>query len=212
VTVKNREPSSSVVFYRFVKWSIVNPILYTYFRGQVYGAEKIPQSGSYIVVCNHASNLDPPIIGVAAPRPVSFMAKEELFHVPVLKTAIALCGAYPVKRDASDLAAIKSAIKFIEKGWLSGIFLGGTRTDNGKIDAPKLGAALIAAKTQTPLIPASIWGTEKMQKSANIFLPTPITVRFGDIIPPPKSRKKEDLQAITEQCAKAINEMHVLGR
>lgn len=211
MTVKNREPSSSVVFYRFVKWSIVNPVLYTYFRGKVYGAEKIPLSGSYILVCNHGSNLDPPIFGVASPRPVSFMAKEELFHVPFLKTAIALCGAYPVKRDASDLAAIKSAIKFLDRGWLSGIFLQGTRTPDGKISEPKLGAALIAAKTQTPLIPASIWGTEKLQKSSTI-VPTPITVRFGDIIPPPQSRKKDDLQAVTEQCAKAIDEMHALGR
>jgi 1-acyl-sn-glycerol-3-phosphate acyltransferase len=212
VTIKNREPSSSLLFYRLVKWSVVNPILYTYLRGKVYGAEKIPQSGSYIIVCNHASNIDPPIFGVAAPRPVSFMAKEELFSVPLLKTVISLCGAYPVKRDASDLAAIKAAIKYIESGWLSGIFLGGTRTADGKIDDPKLGAALIAAKTQTPLIPASIWGTEKLQKSSNILKPTPVTVRFGDIIPPPQSKKKEDLKAVTEKCIQVIEAMHAMGR
>jgi 1-acyl-sn-glycerol-3-phosphate acyltransferase len=210
--VKNCELFSNLLFYRLVKWLIIHPILYTYFRGQIYGAEKIPQSGSYIVVCNHASNLDPPILGAAISRPISFMAKEELFRVPILKTAIALCGAYPVKRDAGDLAAIKSAIKSIDRGWLSGIFLGGTRTNDGRISDPKLGAALIAAKKQIPLIPASIWGTQKSQKSPNIWLPTPITVRFGDLIPPPRSSKKEDLQTVTEQCAKAINKMHAMGR
>jgi 1-acyl-sn-glycerol-3-phosphate acyltransferase len=210
--VKNREFPSNSVFYHLVKWLIVNPFLYTYFRGQVYGIEKIPQSGSYIVVCNHASNLDPPILGAVISRPTSFMAKEELFRVPLLKTAIALCGAYPVKRDGGDLAAIKSAIESIDRGWLSGIFLGGTRTNDGKINDPKLGAALIAAKTQTPLIPASIWGTQKSQKSPNIWLPTPITIRFGDIISPPQSSKKKDLETVTEQCTKAINEMHAMGR
>lgn len=212
MTVRNREPLSSLVFYRLVKWSIVNPILYTYFRTKVYGAEKIPRTGAYIVVCNHASNLDPPILGVAARRPISFMAKEELFRVPVLNKIISFCGAYPVKRDTSDLAAIKAAIKFIEQGWLSGIFLGGTRTADGKISQAKLGAALIAAKTQTSIIPASIWGTQKVQKSSTIFNPTPITVRFGDIIAPPQSKKKEDLKTVTEQCIKVIEAMHALGR
>ncbi|WP_144869705.1 1-acylglycerol-3-phosphate O-acyltransferase [Hyella patelloides] len=191
---------------------MVNPILYTYFRGRVYGAEKIPRSGSYIVVSNHASNLDPLILAVAVCRPVSFMAKEELFRIPVLKKAIALCGGYPVKRDTSDLAAIKSAINFINQGWLSGIFLEGTRTTDGKINDPKLGAALIAAKTETPLIPASIWGTEKVEKSPTILRPTPITIRFGDTIAPPTSRKKADLQAVTEHCTKVIHQMHALGR
>ncbi|GAB4549563.1 MAG: lysophospholipid acyltransferase family protein [Pleurocapsa sp.] len=212
LTLKNREPLSSLVLYRFAKWSILSPMLNIYFRGRVYGIENIPQSGSYIVVCNHASNLDPPILGISTCRPVSFMAKEELFHVPVLKNLIYLYGAYPVKRTAGDRAAIKSAIKFLNQGWLVGIFLEGTRTNDGKVNEPKLGAALIAAKTQTPIIPASIWGTEKNNASSNLIFPTPITIRFGEIIPPPQSKKKEDLQAYTDGLAEIINQMHALGR
>ena len=212
MTLRNREPFSSLVLYRFTKWSIINPILYSYFRMRVYGAEKIPQSGSYIVVCNHASNLDPPILGVAVNRPISFMAKEELFKVPLFKKILLTYGSYPVKRDASDLAAIKSAIKYLNQGWLAGIFLEGTRTDNGQITDPKLGAALIAAKTQAPLIPASIWGTDKVSAQNHRLLPNPITVRFGDSIAPPKSKKKADLQELTAHCAQIINQMHSLGR
>ena len=208
ITVEHREPFSSLVVYRLIKWSIVSPIFYTYFRGQIYGAEKVPQSGSYIIVSNHASNLDPPLIGIAARRPVAFMAKEELFRIPGFKTLITLCGAYPVRRDASDIAAIKSAIKYINQGWLVGIFLEGKRTTDGKINNPKLGAALIAAKTQTPLIPVSISGTEKAIIDTQTILPKPIIVRFGDIIPPPKSKNKADLQAVTQHCAEAINQMH----
>lgn len=212
MTASNREPFSSLVLYHLLKWSIISPIFHTYFRGRIYGAEKIPQSGSYIIVSNHASNLDPPILGIAVRRPISFMTKEELFDVPVLKQIITLYGGYPVKRDATDIAAIRSAIKFLDRGWLAGIFLEGTRTPNGKINEPKLGAALIAAKTKSPLIPASIWGTDKISSNSNILQPTAIAIRFGEIIPPPQSKKKADLQAVTDYCAKTINEMHSLGR
>ena len=212
MTVRNREPFSSLVLYRFTKWSIINPILYSYFRLRIYGAEKIPQSGSCIVVCNHASNLDPPVLGIAVNRPVSFMAKEELFKIPLFRNILLTYGSYPVKRDASDLAAIKSAINYLNQGWLAGIFLEGTRTNDGKVIDPKLGAALIAAKTQAPLITASIWGTDKISAQKRGLLPTPITVRFGDLIPPPKSKKKADLQKLTAHCAQVINEMHALGR
>ena len=208
MTVKNREPFSSLVVYRLIKWSIVSPIFNTYFRGRIYGAEKVPQSGSYIIVSNHASNLDPPFLGIAVSRPIAFMAKEELFQIPALKTLITLCGAYPVKRDVSDITAIKSAINFINRGWLAGVFLEGTRTTDGKIEDPKLGAALIAAKTQTPLIPVSISGTEKANTNSKFVLPKPVTIRFGDAIDPPKSRKKAELQAVTQHCTRVINQMH----
>lgn len=211
MTAQNREPFSSLVLYHLLKWSIISPIFHTYFRGRIYDADKIPQSGSYIIVSNHASNLDPPILGIAVRRPISFMTKEELFVVPVLKQIITLYGGYPVKRDAIDLAAIRSAIKYLDRGFLAGIFLEGTRTPDGKINEPKLGAALIAAKTQTPLIPASIWGTDKISSKSNLF-PQAIAIRFGDVIPPPKSKKKADLQAVTDYCAQTINQMHSLGR
>ena len=217
MTERNREPFPSLIPYYLLNWGIVSPLLYAYFRGCVYGVEKIPRSGTYIIVCNHASNVDPPIIAVSARRPVSFMAKEELFSVPVIKTILPLCGAYPVKRKAQDISAIKSAIKFINQGWLAGIFLGGTRTVDGKIVDPKLGAALISAKTQTPIIPASIWGTAKADQNNNSkglfgLVANPVTVRFGDIIPPPSSKKKDELQAYTDRCCQIINEMHALGR
>lgn len=211
MTEKNREPLSSLVLYHFLKWSLIAPVFHTYYRGRIYRAENIPQNGSFIIVSNHASNLDPPLIGIAVRRPIAFMAKEELFRTPGFKQLITACGAYPVKRNSSDRSALKSAIKYLNDGWLAGIFLQGTRTDNGKIDDPKLGAALIAAKTQSPLIPASIWGTEKEQPSSSI-LPHAITIRFGEPIPYPESTKKADLQAVTNKCTDAINKMHDLGR
>lgn len=210
---KEREPVASLILYHLFKWSFVSPLLHTYFRGKIYGAEKVPQSGALIAVCNHASDFDPPILSNCLLRPVSYMAKEELFRVPLLKQGIKLYGAYPVKRGTSDRIAIKAAMKALENGWVVGIFLDGTRSCDGKINNPKLGAALIAAKTQVPLIPVSLWGTEKIfRKGSPIPKPVPITIRIGDVIEPPQSTKKGELQEITHKCADIINQMHSLGR
>ena len=114
---KSREPLSSLVLYRCAKWSVITPFFTTYFRGRVYGLNKVPQSGPVIVVSNHGSYFDPPILSTCLCRPVSFMAKEELFKVPGLKQIIELYGAYPVKRGAGDRSAIKAGTTIFEK-WL----------------------------------------------------------------------------------------------
>ena len=210
---KNREPFASWASYHLLKWLLVSPALHTYFRIRIYGAEKVPQLGGLIAVSNHASYFDPPLLSNCVRRPVAFMAKEELFKTPGLKQAIELYGAYPVKRNTSDRAALRAATKALESGWIAAVFLQGTRSKDAKISDPKLGAAWIAAKAQVPLLPVSLWGTEKViSKSFPFIKPVPITVRIGDVIAPPASTKKADLQTVTEQCASAINALHDLGR
>ncbi|MGD1918454.1 MAG: lysophospholipid acyltransferase family protein [Pleurocapsa sp.] len=210
---KNREPLASWASYHLLKWSLVSPLLHTYFRIKIYGAEKVPQSGGLIAVSNHASYFDPPLLSNCVRRPVAFMAKEELFKTPGLKQAIELYGAYPVKRSTGDRAALRAATKALESGWIAAVFLQGTRSNDGRVTDPKLGAAWIAAKTQVPLLPISLWGTEKVISKGFPFVkPVPVTVRIGDIIAPPSSSKKDDLKAVTEQCASAINTLHDMGR
>ena len=210
---KNREPLISLMLYHAFKWSVVSPMLHLYFRGKIYGAEQVPKEGPLLVVSNHASNFDPPIVSCSVRRPVAFMAKEELFDVPVLGQAIRLYGAYPVNRLSADRSAIRSALQCLEQGWATGVFLQGTRTPDGKITQPKLGAALIAAKAKAPLLPVSLWGTEKIeQKGSAIPQLVPVTVRIGEIIPPPSSSSKDELEAVTQKCTTAINALHDLGR
>lgn len=210
---KEREPIESLVLYHLFKWSVVSPMLHVYFRGQIYGADKVPQEGPLVVVSNHASDFDPPIVSNCMKRPVAFMAKEELFRVPVLKQAIQLYGAYPVRRGTSDRAALRSALSYLEEGWATGLFLTGTRTPDARIRDPKLGAALIAAKAEAPILPVSLWGTEAIvQKNALLPKPVPITVRIGDPIDPPPSTKREDLEAVTQKCVEVIHAMHDMGR
>ena len=210
---QNREPFISLALYHLFKWSIVNPTLHGYLRGRIYGDKKVPMAGPLIVVANHASYFDPPVLASCLRRPVSFMAKESLFEVPVLAPAIRAYGAYPVKRGSADRSAIRAALQQLENGWAVGIFLEGVRTPDGRVPGPKLGAALIAAKAQVPLLPVSLWGTEKiLRKGSALPRPAPVTVRIGDAIAPPATTDKTELQAITQRCADEIHTLHDLGR
>lgn len=211
--MSDREPIASLMLYYAFKWSIVSPVLHGYLRGRVYGAENVPNSGPLVVVSNHASDFDPPILSCSLRRPVAFMAKEELFKIPFLKQGIELYGAYPVKRGSADRSAIRAATNCLSKGWAVGLFLQGTRTIDARIPEPKLGAALIAAKANVPILPVSLWGTEAIfVKGSSIPRPVPVTVRIGEIIDAPTSSKREELEAITQQCAAAIHALHDLGR
>jgi 1-acyl-sn-glycerol-3-phosphate acyltransferase len=210
---RDREPPVNLLWYHLFKWSVVSPMLGLYFRGRVYGVDQVPKTGPLIVVANHASDFDPPLLSAAVRRPVSYMAKEELFKVPVLSQAIRLYGAYPVKRGSADRSAIREALKQLEQGWAVGIFLQGTRTPDGRVPEPKIGAALIAAKAQAPLLPVSLWGTHRVfKKGSSLPRPVPLTIRMGAPIDPPPSTDRDGLEAITAQCAAEIHRLHDLGR
>lgn len=207
-----REPLSSLILYTTLKWSLVQPLYSSYFRGRVAGLENIPKKGGFIAVSNHASNLDPPIIANGVCRPMAFMAKEELFRIPILKQFIQTYGAYPVQRGKSDRSAIRAALKALQQGWGVGIFIQGTRTKDARVTAPKPGAALIAAKAQVPLIPMGLVGSEKIFKGKSLFpRPTPITLHIGEAIAPPTKTTKTNLATTTQLCAERINALHDLG-
>lgn len=211
--VSLREPRSSLALYYLFKWSAVAPCFRFYLRGQVHGTEHVPYTGPVVVVSNHASDFDPPLVSCCVGRPVAFMAKEELFRVPLLGPAIRLYGAYPVRRGASDRQAIHAALAYLHQGWATGVFLQGTRTPDGRVTDPKLGAALIAAKAQAPLLPVCLWGTEAIRPAGRGWPRcVPVTVRIGPVQPPPPSSQRADLEATTQACATLLNHLHDLGR
>ena len=192
--------------YRLVSYLLVFPIFRGLFRGCTFGNENVPHQGAVVVVANHGSHLDPPLLGHALGRPVAFMAKAELFRIPLLGAIIRACGAYPVKRGASDREAIRMATARLGEGWAIGVFLDGTRQANGRVNAPMPGAALLAARSDAPLLPVAIINSHRaLGKRGQLPRLIPIQLRIGKPIPPPSSRRKQDLEATSAELQKRIN-------
>jgi len=162
-----------VWFYSFAK-AIVSPLYRIGFRLRVEGLENVPREGSVILCANHASLHDPLMVGVAAPRQVHFMAKEELFRIPGLRTLIRWLGAFPVKRGHPDRAALKQAIKVLQEGGCFGVFPEGTRARDDHLGKAQPGTAYLALKTGATVIPVGV------SSSYRLFQPT--LVRFGKAV------------------------------
>ena len=197
------EPSLT---YRLVSGLLVFPLFRCLFRGSTHGLEHVPKDGPLVVASNHGSHLDPPLLGHALGRPVAFMAKAELFAVPLLGSVIRACGAYPVRRGASDREAIRTATAKLDEGWATGVFLDGTRQANGRVNNPLPGAALLAARSGAPLLPVAIVNSHRALGSGRIWPRlVPLQLRVGAPIPPPASRRRPDLDATTALLKERIN-------
>ncbi len=200
--------SLNKITYQFISKVIVFPIFRFIFRGELSGANNIPDQNSFIIVSNHGSLLDPPFLGHALGRKVSFMAKQELFKIPILSQIIKACGAYPVKRGLVDKNSIIIASKKLFNNEIIGIFIDGTRQKDGFVSKPKNGAALIASKTKKLLLPVAIINSHRLVRF-KFFLPffNKVIIKIGKPINYPLSTSKID---ITETTIKLKNEINFL--
>ncbi len=206
INQKNKPRQSFV--YACVSYLFVFPIFRFLFRGKTIGISNVPKTGGVVVVSNHGSHLDPPILGHALSRPVAFMAKSELFSIPILSFIISACGAYPVKRGAGDREALRKASDRLNEGWATGVFLDGTRQENGRVNDPKAGAALLSARTGCPILPVAIVNSHRAFPKGSFFPRfVSIYLKVGELIQPPSTRKKEDLVSTTKEIQLAINSM-----
>jgi len=196
------------LIYQLVSKLFVLPIYKFVFRGQLLGKENIPQKNSFIMVSNHGSLLDPPLLGHALARNISFMAKAELFKIPLLGFVIKACGAYPVKRGIVDKNTIKTACKKLSDNNCIGIFIDGTRQKNGRVNKPKQGAALLSFKNQKILLPAAIVNSHKLIRF-KFFIPlfSKIVIKVGKPVQPPQSSSRDDLNFVTKDLQDKINNL-----
>lgn len=146
-------------------WRSAFKVIYGWIYGiKIYGREHFPKEGAVIVASNHISNNDPPICGLALPRHVSFMAKEELFRNPILRTIITWLGAFPVRRGGVDKIAIRHAMGILKEGRVLGIFPEGTRQRSGKLGRFHDGVASMALRTGVPVVPMALIGSDRLQR------------------------------------------------
>ena len=196
------------LIYQLVSKLFVLPIYKFVFRGHLIGRENIPQQNSFIMVSNHGSLLDPPLLGHALGRNISFMAKAELFKIPLLGFIIKACGAYPVKRGIVDKNTIKTACKKLSNDNSIGIFIDGTRQKNGRVNKPKQGAALLAFKNQKLLLPVAIVNSHRLIRF-KFFIPlfSKIVIKVGKPVQPPQSSSRDDLNSVTIYLQDKINNL-----
>tara|TARA_Y100000813_G_scaffold188945_1_gene163637 strand:- start:98 stop:718 length:621 start_codon:yes stop_codon:yes gene_type:complete len=196
------------LIYQLVSKLFVLPVYKFVFKGQLVGRENIPQHDSFIMVSNHGSLLDPPILGHALGLNISFMAKAELFKIPILGFVIKACGAYPVKRGIADKNTIKIACKKLSNDSSIGIFIDGTRQKNGRVNKPKHGASLLAFKNQKILLPVAIVNSHKLIRF-KFFIPffSKIIIKVGKPVQPPKSSSRDDLNSVTMHLQDKINNL-----
>ena len=180
-----------------------------FFRGEVAGLENIPATGAFIVASNHASHLDPPLIGAVATRQMAFFARKTLWRPGIPAWWMTTVGAIPVDRGGADLAAIKRVIITLNAGRPIALFPEGTRSADGKLQPAKSGVGLIACKTGVPVVPCHIFNSHIAYGRDGSFRPgTQVHIVFGRPLLPAdydvESDGKERFQRASERIMKVI--------
>ncbi|HWO93345.1 MAG TPA: lysophospholipid acyltransferase family protein [Dehalococcoidia bacterium] len=192
--------------------TVVRGLAFAFTRWRVEGREHVPREGSVILVANHITNLDPPILATATHRHVTYMAKQELFDLPVIGFVFRLYGAFSVRRFEADLAALRQAQNVLKGGQVLGMFPEGTRSRGSGLGAPYPGAALIALRSNALIVPAAITGTERLMGLGLILFPFTrprITVRFGEPFRLPQTARPrpDDIKRGSMQIMRSIAEL-----
>jgi len=137
---------------------ICRPLAAALFDLRFSGVSNVPRTGGVLLLSNHQSFLDPVMLALPLPRPMSFLAKAELFDVPVFGWLIRQLNAFPVRRGEGDVAAVRQAIRRLREGHVLTIFPEGTRTRDGEIGPIQPGVAMIVRRAGVPVVPAVIDG------------------------------------------------------
>lgn len=191
------------MLYYFAR-AILIPFVYLLFRPKVKGKENIPMEGSIIIYSNHTSIFDPIILGCLLPRKIYFMAKQELFKFNFIGALLKKLGAFPVKRGAADISAIKTALRLLRNGKVFGIFPEGTRSKSGNMQNFTHGVAAIAHKSRAVVVPASIIGSYKLFRSIQVIIGEPLNLEKHYY----QKSSSELLEQMSNEMSDALKELH----
>ena len=178
-----------------------------YFRLESRGADHVPRQGPVLLVANHSSALDPPLVGGVCPRPLSFLAKAQLFDIPGFGALIRRLNARPLRRESADAGALRTARRLLEEGAALLVFPEGTRGPEGTLREPKAGAAMLAVLTGAAVVPVFISGSGRaLPKGGRLPRPAKVRVTFGPPLAFERGAegRKEYYEAASRQMMAAI--------
>ncbi len=171
---------------------------------RIVGLEHIPPEGPVIIISNHISYLDPPLMGSAVRRTVAYMGKAELFTGNrLLAWVCRKLESYPVRQGTADREALRTTFEILERGWMVGIFPEGHRSETGELQPFQPGLGLIALRSRAPVVPCGFAGTyEMLRPHSKRLRRSHIEVHFGQPL------KLDDLYEMQDkkQAAALVNE------
>ena len=157
----------------WLAYYLINLYLKIVHKFVVKGKEKVPKYGPLIVVSNHVSYLDPPIVGAAVKRHLHFMAKQELFEKKWFGYILNQMGTFPVKRGVPDKSAIRKSLNILNNDQALCMFPEGTRIKTGELGEAKPGVTLIALMSKSPILPVAIKHSDENNKSLQVSIGKP---------------------------------------
>ena len=182
---------------------VAGPAIRWWFHMRIIGTEHVPPDGPVIVAANHRSMWDIPVLAIACPRRIVFMAKMELYKNRFLERLWFELGGFPVRREIADLRAIDTSMAVLHRGLALGLYPEGTRSFTGEMLPFLRGAAWLALKTGAPIVPCGITGTSRPARPGKPRPRSrrPVSVAFGPAIrvaaePDPLARR-EKAEALT---------------
>ena len=179
-------------------WNFFRTLYTVYFRWRVFGAENVPESGGVILASNHASFLDPPLVGSGLNRGINYLARESLFRFPGMGALLRSWNAVPVDRDGGGAAGLKAILDRLLAGGGIILFPEGTRTRDGKLQPARSGIGLVVIKSTAPVVPVRVFGTfEAFSRMQKFPRPKKIAVKYGEPM------RFEELRAEAKNCSKA---------
>ncbi|GIO30848.1 MULTISPECIES: lysophospholipid acyltransferase family protein [Paenibacillus] len=192
------------MFYEFCR-GVLNVMFTLVYRLEAVGEENIPKEGGVLLCSNHLTVLDPITVGIKVKRRIKFMAKAELFKVPVLGPVITKLGAFPVKRGGVSKESIKNSLTILRNGEVMGIFPEGTR--NSDSGAAKKGAATFALRSGAAVVPVAIIGNYKFLRKMKVIYGVPL-----DLSGFKEMESGEAVEAVTDNIMSRIREMQKTGK
>ena len=178
-------------------WLVFRLMYATYFRWRVFNVERVPLSGPVILASNHASFLDPPLVGSGLHRGINYLARESLFRFPGIGWLLRNWSAVPVDRDGGGAAGLRAILDRLMAGGAIILFPEGTRTQDGKLQPARSGIGLTVIKSNAVVVPVRVFGTyEAYGRHIKIPRPHQVTVKYG------KPRNFEKLRAEAKVCSK----------